>query len=112
MNSPNADELSLLKKYGIDEIRLNLETPNEKLAKNIMPNKPFRDIFCSIENAVNTFGAGKVSSNIIVGLGESDEDIVSGVENLASIGSIATLYPYYPIKNNHLMFLRPSELRL
>lgn len=112
LNSPNADELSLLKKYGIDEIRLNLETPNEELAKSIMPNKPIKDIYCSIENAVNTFGAGKVSSNIIVGLGESDEDIISGVEKLASIGSIATLYPYDPIKNNHMLFFRPSELRL
>lgn len=111
LNSPNADELSLLKKYGIDEIRLNLETPNEELAKSIMPNKAIKDIYLSIENAVTTFGVGKVSSNIIVGLGESDEDIIYGVEKLASIGSIATLYPYDQINNNHLFF-RPSELRL
>jgi biotin synthase-related radical SAM superfamily protein len=42
---------------------------------------------------VKVFGKGKVSSNIIIGMGESDRNVIEGVERLAEMGVLATLRP-------------------
>lgn len=110
--SPTNKQLSLLKEFGATEIRLNLETYNTYIAKNIMPKKDLNRILHSIEMAVDIFGKEKVSSNIIVGLGESDDDVLKGVNHLAEIGALATLYPYDSIGKFDNKFKRPSAERL
>jgi len=44
-----------------------------------------------LRHAVKLFGKGKVTSNIIMGMGETDENILEGVEALAKIGVVAGL---------------------
>lgn len=110
---PSTDQLARLKEAGADEARLNIEVPNNKLSKILMPNKSKEAIFKSLETAVQVFGVGKVSSNIILGLGENDTDVVKQIELLAQIGVIATLYPYDPFeKGDEFYFKRPDEDRL
>ena len=95
---PTKEKLILLKEAGADEIRLNIEIPNTELAMKMMPQKPLNDILESIKIACQVFGTGKVSSNIVIGLGESDDDVLCHIEILAKMGAIATLYPYDPIE--------------
>ncbi len=112
---PTKEKLISLKKAGADEIRLNIEVANTALSKLLMPKKPVGEIIKSIEIACQLFGKGKVSSNIVIGLGESDSDIIFCIEELAKIGAIATLYPYDPIETNddYINTLeRPSSERL
>lgn len=108
---PTYRQLLSLKDAGIVEARLNLEIPNKGLSHKYMPNKPYDEILESLQSAVEIFGKGRVSSNIIVGLGESDDDIVSHVAALAKGGVVATLYPYDPIDTT-LPFSRPDSHRL
>ena len=35
-----------------------------------------------------------VSSNIVIGIGESDDDVVEGIDELSRLGAIPTIYPY------------------
>ena len=112
VKTPSERQLLQLKESGIDEIRLNLETFNQVLAKKIMPYKNIDSIIKSIEIAVDIFGKNKVSSNLIIGLGESDNDILNGVSCLADLGAIATLYPYDPVKDHSYDFKRPSPERI
>lgn len=112
LKTPSKNQLLRLKKAGISEMRLNLETYNVELAKYIMPNKNINDILYSIEQAVSIFGKEKVSSNIIVGLGETDENVLDGVNRLAEIGALATLYPYDSIGILDNQFKRPSAERI
>lgn len=115
MNFPKHTDIKNLKNAGISELRLNIETPNEDLAKLIMPNKPLQEVYHSIEIASKILGPGKVTSNIILGLGESDSDVKLGIEKLASIGAIATLYPYDSLKKRNSVvkqFIRPSYQRI
>ena len=44
-----------------------------------------------LSEAVKIFGEGKVTSNIIYGLGETDDILVQTVEKLAEIGIVPTL---------------------
>lgn len=112
LKTPSEKQLLYLKKAGISEIRLNLETYNIGLAQHLMPNKDLNKILYSIEQAVNIYGKGKVSSNIIIGLGESDKDILNGVNRLAEMGALSTLYPYDPIDGLNVPFRRPLADRI
>lgn len=112
VKTPSEEQLILLKESGINEIRLNIETYNPILAKKIMPNKNINDILDSIKKAVLIFGKNKVSSNIIIGLGETNQDILEGVACLAELGAVTTLYPYDEIEGIDLDFERPSAERI
>ena len=112
LKTPSRDQLSRLKESGISEMRLNLETYNPQLAKSLMPKKDINEILQSIEDAVEVFGKEKVSSNIIIGLGETDDDILQGVKVLSEIGALSTLYPYNPIGLPNEKFKRPSAERI
>lgn len=94
---PSKEVLYMLRDAGATEVRLNIEIFNIQLAKRLMPNKHIDDVLLSIEYACAIFGCGKVSSNMIVGIGETDDDIFSGIETLAKMGAVATLYPYDPV---------------
>lgn len=112
LKTPTQDQLQRLKEAGVSEMRLNLETYNLELARTLMPVKEIDKILQSIEHAVEIFGKEKVSSNMIIGLGETDNDILRGVEVLSEIGSLSTLYPYDPISQLNGEFKRPSAERI
>lgn len=112
LKTPSKEHLLRLKEAGFSEIRLNIETYNATLAQYLMPNKKIDEILHSIELAITVFGKGKVSSNIIVGLGETDADVLNGVKILAEIGALSTLYPYDPIELPQAQFIRPSAERI
>jgi len=113
------DILKKLYDAGTDEIRINLETPNRELFKKACPNKNYDQLVKSISDSVEIFGKNNASSNIVLGLGETDEDIENGIEMLAQMGCIATLKafnPFYKINEPSVpkdnVFARPSADRL
>ncbi len=109
---PSLKTLKELKEAGASEIRLNIEVWDKELCKKMMPKKDIFAILESIQMASEVFGRGKVSSNLILGIGETDASIIEGVEVLAKSGAIATLYPYDPIEQNCYDFARPDAERL
>lgn len=112
---PSEETMRKLKNAGASEIRLNLEVPNMTLAEKLMPNKAVNDIYQSLISACKVFGKGKVSSNIVLGLGESDQDVIVAIRRLAEIGVIATLYPFDPFEGEgHVIstFCRPDAERI
>ena len=112
---PSESAMKQLYAAGASEIRLNIEVPNQILSKELMPNKSLEEIYQCIDVACRIFGRGKVSSNIVLGLGESDQDVIDAVRCLAEIGAIATLYPFDPFDSSNLIsneFIRPKADRL
>ena len=91
---PSREVLLALRDAGANEVRLNLETYDPALARLLMPNKNPKITLRSIKEASKIFGRGKVSSNIILGIGETDEDVIMAIRELAELGAIATFYPY------------------
>lgn len=87
------EDIEMLRAAGADEIKINIETYNREIFYKICNKLEFDRILKMILNAVRLFGVGKVCSNIIVGLGESDDNILAGVEHLARMGCVATLRP-------------------
>jgi biotin synthase-related radical SAM superfamily protein len=71
-------------------------------------------ILAALRDAVRVFGRNRVSSNIIIGLGETDECVRKGVEYLAKMGVIAVLRPITisPYRKGEISATRPSAERL
>ncbi len=81
-------DLARFKEAGATEVKINIETWPESRFQKICPNRNFPKTMESLEEAVKVFGRGKVTSNIIVGLGEDDADIIAGLKALAGIGVV------------------------
>ncbi len=87
------DQIDALKEAGADEIKLNIETYDRDIFVKVCGDLDLDWILRSIAYAVSVFGRGRVTSNIIFGMGESDENLLEGVAELARMGCIATLRP-------------------
>jgi len=91
---PYVDDLKdiyRLKMAGADEIKINIETFDREIFSKVCGKLDFDNIINAIKYAVCIFGREKVCSNIIYGLGETDENVIEGVEALARLGCVATL---------------------
>jgi biotin synthase-related radical SAM superfamily protein len=87
------DQIDRLKQAGANEFKLNLETFDQSIFQKVCGELDLDWIMKALAHAVKVFGIGKVSSNIIIGMGESDENVLAGVRALAEIGVVATLRP-------------------
>ncbi len=103
-----------LKQAGATEIKYNVETMDPDIFVRYCPGLSLNYILKSLEKAVKIFGKNKVSSNFILGLGERDECVLSGVTRLAEMGVIPILRPIspHPLRKGEVNVERPSAERL
>jgi len=85
------DEVDMLRDAGADEIKLNIETFDRDIFDKVCGGMDLDHILHAVNHAGEVFGRNKVCSNIIFGLGESDENVLEGVAVLANMGAVATL---------------------
>jgi biotin synthase-related radical SAM superfamily protein len=78
------------------EVKYNIETVDPDIFKKVCPRLSQEYIARSLEHAVSVFGRNHVFSNIIIGLGESDETVINGIEMLAGKGVIPILRKVNP----------------
>jgi biotin synthase-related radical SAM superfamily protein len=103
-----------LKQAGATEIKYNAETMDPEIFARNCPGLSLEYVLKSLEKAVKIFGKNKVSSNFILGLGESDECVLEGVKKLAEMGVIPILRPIspHPLRKGEVKAERPSAERL
>lgn len=103
-----------LKAAGATEIKYNVETMDPEIFAKFCPGLSLDYVLKSLENAVKIFGKNRVSSNFIIGLGESDECVLSGAARLAEMGVIPNLRPIspHPLRAGEIVVERPSAKRL
>lgn len=114
---PTNDSSKRLKEAGVDEIKYNVETMDRAIFQQVCIGRKGHSldyILKSLGDAVNIFGKNKVSTNFIIGLGETDECVRHGVEYLAKMGVIPVLRPITipPLRKGELTATRPSPERL
>lgn len=88
---PTPDSSQRLKEAGADEIKYNVETMDRDIYQRVCGGQNLHIILKHLHEAVKIFGKNNVFSNFIIGLGESDETVEKGVEELASMGVIPIL---------------------
>jgi biotin synthase-related radical SAM superfamily protein len=85
------EDIDRLKEAGADEIKINIESFDSRIIERVCPKLELERQLELLRYAVNVFGRGKVTSNIIIGLGETDRNVLEGVQALASIGVVPTI---------------------
>lgn len=99
---------------GASEIKYNVETMDPAIFARVCPGLSLPGILTALQDAVDIFGRNHVSSNFILGLGETDECVRSGIEILAGMGVIPNLRPIspHPLRQGEIAVCRPSAERL
>lgn len=85
-----------LHELGVAEVKWNLEAATPELFACMCPGLDYRALREALERSVKLFGKGNVYSNVIFGLGETDEELESCIEDLTSSGIIPVLRPLNP----------------
>jgi biotin synthase-related radical SAM superfamily protein len=114
---PTRDSSQRLKEAGVVEVKYNVETMDREIFKRVCRGRKgfsLDFILNSLHDAVKIFGKNRVFTNIIIGLGETDECVREGVEYLAKMGVIPVLRPITipPLRKDELEATRPSAERL
>ncbi len=81
---------------GVVEVKFNLEAATPALFREMCPGLSWEAVWEALQSSVALFGRGRVFSNVIVGLGETDEDLERVMGDLAGIGVIPVLRPLTP----------------
>lgn len=90
---PTKDSSEELYSAGACEVKYNVGTMDPELFRSFCPQLSLHEVLDALENAVNIFGRNKVSSNLIIGLGENDETIRKGITYLTGRCIIPILRP-------------------
>jgi biotin synthase-related radical SAM superfamily protein len=85
------DDIDRLHRAGATEIKINIETFDRTIFKKICPELDFDIIIEMLKYSVSVFGKGKVTTNIIIGLGETDDNVLEAVEYFAKQGVVPVI---------------------
>ena len=84
-------QVDAIKQVGADEIKINIESFDQGIFDRVCPGRDYDGILRCLDHACKVFGRNRVCSNILFGLGESDEIVIEGSKALADMGAVATL---------------------
>jgi MoaA/NifB/PqqE/SkfB family radical SAM enzyme len=86
-----------LKALGVSEVKFNIEAATPELFAKLCPGLDYDRLWTVLDRSVEIFGRGRVFSNVIVGLGETDAELDACIRKLASHGVIPVLRPLNPV---------------
>jgi len=93
---PGPETPARLRALGVVEVKFNLEAATETLFRDMCPGLSWEAVHEALFRSVALFGRGRVFSNVIVGLGETDDDLERVMTDLAAAGVIPVLRPLTP----------------
>ncbi|MCK9276912.1 MAG: radical SAM protein [Methanoculleus sp.] len=93
---PGPETPARLHAEGVVEVKFNIEAATAALFREMCPDLSWEAVWEALQCSVQLFGRGRVFSNVIVGLGETDEDLERVIEDLVGIGVIPVLRPLNP----------------
>jgi len=96
---------------GVSEVKFNLEAATPELFQERCPGLSWDGIIRSLDQSVTLFGRGNVFSNVILGLGETDEEMETCIRFLTERGVIPVIRPLTPAAAV-ASYRRPSAERL
>jgi biotin synthase-related radical SAM superfamily protein len=93
---PGPETPRKLHELGVSEVKWNLEAATPELFARMCPGLDYDAIWKALRDSVELFGKGNVYSNVIFGLGETDEELERCIRDLTSSGIIPVLRPLNP----------------
>jgi biotin synthase-related radical SAM superfamily protein len=72
-------------------MKINIESFDRDIFEKICPDLDYDGLLRILAQAVSVFGKGKVTTNILIGLGETNENVLEGVEHFARLGIVPVI---------------------
>ncbi len=110
----NRENMRLLAEVGAERIGIPLDAATKELFDRVKGRSvggPYvwEEQFTLLSEAVEVFGIGKVSTHLIVGLGETEREMVEMVQRCVDMGVLPALFAFTPIPGTTLETnLQPS----
>jgi biotin synthase-related radical SAM superfamily protein len=108
---PTADTPQRLHELGVAEVKFNIEAATPALFAEMCPDLDWDLMWEVLRRSVSLFGKGRVFSNVIAGLGETDEELEACIDALTAICVIPVIRPLSPAAELSNL-PRPSAARL
>ena len=86
-----------LKALGVAEVKFNIEAATPTIFAKQCPGLDYEQLWRVLDRSVELFGKGRVFSNVIIGLGETDGEMEACIKRLTSHGIIPVLRPLNPV---------------
>ncbi|APT75460.1 MULTISPECIES: radical SAM protein [unclassified Marinitoga] len=102
------DEIDEIFSYGIDNLGISIDVANKDLYSEIRGGS-FDFLFGMLTDASKKY-PNKITTHIIVGLGESDKDLVELMLEMKKINVLVSLFSFTPIKGTKLENLEPPSI--
>jgi radical SAM protein (TIGR04043 family) len=90
-----------LRKAGATAIGIHVESLDQEVRERWTPGKatvPIEEYEDAWREAVRVFGANKVSTYLLIGLGENPDELVKGAQRLIDMGVYPFVVPYRPLQ--------------
>ena len=99
MNPVGKEKMKKMKKEGVERIGIGLDCCSEDLFNKWKKNVPSWDEYMhALKDAKKIFG--NATAHLIIGLGESDEEAIGMMKDLAKHGIKIALFAFTPVKMN------------
>ncbi|KUK80158.1 MAG: Radical SAM domain protein, partial [Petrotoga mobilis] len=105
----NIEEVrALFNKYNVDRVGIAVDVANKELFSKIRGGK-YEFYEKILKNASNEF-PNRITTHIIVGLGETDENIIEFLLKMKKVKILVSLFSFTPIKGTRFETLLPPSL--
>jgi biotin synthase-related radical SAM superfamily protein len=103
----NRENMRQLAEAGVERIGIPLDAATEELfskVKGRLVGGPYvwDEQFRLLSEAVHIFGKGEVSTHLIVGLGETEKEMVETIQKCVGMGVLPALFAFTPISGTAL----------
>lgn len=103
----NKTQMKMLANAGVDRVSIALDATNEQLfnevkGASICGPYAWKEQRKTLEEAVQVFGKGSVSTHLIAGLGETERQLIETVQWCVDLGVYPSLFAFTPISGTAL----------
>jgi len=101
------ENIVALRSVGVDMIGVAIDAATEELfdrfrGKSILGPHRWNIYWKVLREAVQVMGRGKVGCHLIVGLGETDKEIIAAMQRVRDLGAKTHLFSFYPEEGSML----------
>ena len=112
----STSDLRKLARAGVQRIGIPLDAATEDIFEHIKGQQvggPYRwkSQFQMLKEALCVFGEGKVSTHLIVGLGETDREMVKMIQECIDTGVLPALFAFTPVRGTRMQNMKPPSIR-
>ena len=111
----NKENIQRLAQAGVDRLGIALDATTEALFNKVKrtdagSSYSWRNQFIQLNEAINVFGKGKVSTHLIVGLGEMEKEAVDVIQRCFDMGVLPALFAFTPVRGTALESKMPPKV--